>query len=562
MMTKLLERYPHTVRAAMAALVILAAGRFLGLGPFEDSFITFRCADNFAAGQGLNYNPGEPVESSTCFFFALLLGLARRFLHCPPVAAATALNIAAVFFILRELARRAEPPRAPAPPAPLPMPGFWFAVLCPAIWIYAHSGMETIFYVALLFAGYVKLLDCLEGKGPAWPAGLALGFAAITRMEAAAFACLAAGLVGAVKRGRPRRRDAALILAVFAAVFAPTLAYRWHHYGHPMPISFYVKVDGGGIDLARRGVTYVVHWLLCNPLMALTIALAVRYWRRRTAIAFRSAIGLTWIAAYVAYAAYVGGDYMPYARFLTPLLPVAALLINDQWPLWAARIAAPKPVKPPIRRQQILVRLIACQLFTFFVPFLFFGLLTNSGGVRYWRDMGEALHRHIPDRRVVLYTMPAGALPYFSQLRAYDALGLSDPAVAFKKFSLGKGIPGHEKCDMNRIFELRPDLVVLPYYAASERQTGIVGPFGRVIPLQLTPAQAQTLDSFFNPMADERFAARYELMRLRDPFFMICFVRRDAPLKVRRAFAPCDAPVPTRAALVTAALPRPAAVLQ
>ena len=56
-----------------------AAGLFhtgLYLFPFEDAYISFRYAENFANGHGFVFNPGgESVEGFTSFLWVLLLGV-------------------------------------------------------------------------------------------------------------------------------------------------------------------------------------------------------------------------------------------------------------------------------------------------------------------------------------------------------------------------------------------------------------------------------------------------------------------------------------------------------
>jgi hypothetical protein len=548
---------PFLRKALTWTIFCLVIGRLFGFGIFEDAYITFRCAENFADGHGLNYNPGERVESSSAFFYALLVGLGTK-LRINPAITAYLLNFAAVFFILFSLARRAPP--AGEAGVGLANAGFWFAAFQPGLWAYAHSGMETMFFAGLMFAGFLFALDAIERNAAAWPAGLALGLAAITRMEAVAFAGLAAALVFVLGPRERRWRNGAEILGAFAVIFGPVLAWRWNYYGYPFPISYYVKVDGGGTTLAARGVAYDIMWVVANPLAVLTIVLGVRFVRRRTTIRRRSLLGLAWVGGYAAYNAYVGGDYLPYARFFMPVLPVIAWMIGDQWPLWAARVGAPPPGLAPMSPRRLIALLTVCHAWTLFFPPQFFGIVKEMGTVKGWRQVGEAVHRQIKDRRVTLYVLAAGAMPYYSKLRAYDGLGLTDLTVAHKKVALGRGVPGHEKADITRVFDLRPDIIAyqsygkdaklknLPYYTKTEPK-GFVDATGKFHQLNIPKAQAGSTnlvsehEAMMNFFTDEEFLARYELMRLRDPSLIaLFFVRKDAPGNVRRAFEPFSLP--------------------
>src|SRR5262249_58565485 len=87
------------------------------------------------------------------------------------------------------------------------------------------------------------------GAAPARPprAGLASGFAALTRPEGAlVFAVVAAHRLVAnalARRFVPERREL-LGVAAFLAVFAPYFAWRWWYYGWPFPHTYYVKAGG------------------------------------------------------------------------------------------------------------------------------------------------------------------------------------------------------------------------------------------------------------------------------------------------------------------------------
>jgi arabinofuranosyltransferase len=63
--------------SVLAALAIYAwlAWSFRGYTP-DDTFIYLRYADNWAAGRGLVFNPGERVQGYTSPLWTLLIGLA------------------------------------------------------------------------------------------------------------------------------------------------------------------------------------------------------------------------------------------------------------------------------------------------------------------------------------------------------------------------------------------------------------------------------------------------------------------------------------------------------
>ncbi|MCC6158566.1 MAG: hypothetical protein IT350_10990 [Deltaproteobacteria bacterium] len=272
--------------------VVAAVGPWLHLGLVDDAFITFRCSANFAAGHGLVYNVGEPVESASNFLFALLVGIAMK-IGATPEVAAFALNTFAIALMLVALRALAWPRAQSAAPSriPISLAGV-ILVTQPAVWFYLSSGMETLFFSAFMFAGFAALvLRAERGISPAWT-GVALGIAACVRMEAVAFAGLAAALLFAIETGRERWTSTLKLSLVFAGVFGPVLAWRWSFYGYPFPNAYYAKVDGGGADLWLRGLGYVGLWLILNWLALATVMVAARVGLRTSRIRTRVALAV------------------------------------------------------------------------------------------------------------------------------------------------------------------------------------------------------------------------------------------------------------------------------
>ncbi|MCL4234270.1 MAG: hypothetical protein KJ042_07110 [Deltaproteobacteria bacterium] len=451
----------HALGLSLATCSIAwIAGRLAGMGAVDDAYITFRCARNLANGHGLVYNIGQNVEATSNFLYAIVIGLGMK-LGAHPEFVGLCLNFAALGAMLYVLAVDAGVTDRETLWDARRMSGIVWAISAqPATWVYAHSGMETIAFTALLFGGFLTVARSMEkGTGGAW-AGLWIALAATIRMEAAAFMAPACAFLFLYSdRGSRARRVIATAL-LFAAIFVPVTAYRYSFYGDLFPNTYYAKVDGGSLALAERGVIYVAQWFGTTlPAIAVALGAAIALRRGDDFTRRRMALGLVWIAGYVAYNIYVGGDYFSFGRFFVPVLPVFAWMTPIAVEFLPGRSAA----SPNSDVRQRFWR----RATTFFVIALVWNVAYPINGLKYysqielvnaWARIGDVLRKKVP-RETTLFLAPAGAMPFFSRLPAWDSLGLTDPVIAHRHVELGEGVAGHEKTGYERVREIDPDLV-------------------------------------------------------------------------------------------------------
>ena len=228
--------------AAPVGALALAIGCFLlrtrqlagGLGveafPLDDTWIHMQFARNLAEGRGFSYNPGVPVSGSTAPLWTLALGGAFAVLGSHPVLA-KGLGIAATLGTVW-LASRLALIWAGRPEVAL-LASVLVALAGPMVWG-ALSGMEPPLAALLVTAALV-----LHARGRAWPAGAALGLAALARPEAALLPPLF-WLAGPLTVRR------ALAWALPATgLLAPWVAFNLATTGTPLPATAAAKIEGG-----------------------------------------------------------------------------------------------------------------------------------------------------------------------------------------------------------------------------------------------------------------------------------------------------------------------------
>lgn len=526
--------------ALCLVLILLAVGLAVGLGPVDDAYITFRCARNFAAGDGPVFNPGERVETSTAGLFTLLLGGLHALTGVEFQTLALALNVAALWLMLFLLLRTALEP--PLDRLTLGLRGLALAYFAftPATFHFLFNGMETVFFAGLSFAGFFLAWRYLRvGRGAAW-AGLLLGLAAAVRLEAGAFAV---GTAAVLLIARPRQWRASLaLLGAAAAVVLPVELLRLAYYGVPFPHSYYIKVDGGNLDLVVRGARYAGSWFRHHPATAVLAAaagLGALRARREPATLLPAA----WVVGYLGYVTAVGGDYFPDHRFLLPMAPVLALVGVVELPRLRGLA--------PVRRRLAVAALALAAVGALAMPAGWsqstVGWRRQQINARAWAEIGRVIGESVP-HEASLFLTAAGAIPYFSGLRVYDSMGLTGGPEPKMKKQLGRGMAGHETADYGRVHLLWPDLILLLSDDEAPVAPKVIQVFCdaqravRSRPPNLQRDMAQIYPNDRSLRQSTAVMRRYRIMVLRHPKFQPLFlVRRTSRPSIRAVFDPvCD----------------------
>lgn len=189
----------------------------------DDAYITFRMADNLAAGNGFVYNIDERVLSSTTPLYVIVLALISLFNLSVPLIAFTlnailgAVTAFLLFSACRMMCRNDEVSLGVA---------FLYAV-SPGSVIYAMAGMETIFFEFVIVLSCIMILR----KHDCWAAGLA-GILPLIRPEG----ILISLLLGISMIGIKRRR--VFKYGVFACLpLCVWLLWALYYYGDVIPHS-------------------------------------------------------------------------------------------------------------------------------------------------------------------------------------------------------------------------------------------------------------------------------------------------------------------------------------
>jgi hypothetical protein len=424
----------------------------------DDTYITLRHARHWLEGYGPVWNPGERVEGYTSFLMlALVTALGAAGLDL--LVAARVVNgcaLAALLLYLGWFLRR----RAPDQTTRLAAALAWTCVAGSfplAIWVW--SGMEGPLFACLLTAGLGTTLDLLErgvGVRRALAAGALLGLAVLTRPDGALFLGLAGLALASTlsTRGRAALPTLAGFALAAGAIVLPHLLFRLLFYGAWLPNSVVAKTTGLPAGLAGPGLAYVARFLALPPFVAVLAFAAFALAARRTPRDPGLWLLATATLGYLASIASVGGDYLPAARFLAPLLPLFAMLLFRG-------LAVALPALPP--RAGWAAAGVALVLLALQPAVLPKAEVYDPAAV-----VGTRVGRHIagrwpPGTRVALHT--AGSTPYYAPDYVYvDMLGLNDAHIARRTVDVvhtpWQLVPGHMKGDGRYVLGRDPDVII------------------------------------------------------------------------------------------------------
>lgn len=486
-------RLPDGVAAALlagfATALLLVHTTHLTWFTCDDAYISFRYATHLADNGVPEYNIGEAVEGYSNFLWVVLLAGAHK-LALPLTRTAWLLSSLAAFWTLFSLAvllGRSLPDRERALRRVLVVGGLLAAVVFGPFAFWVSSGMETMFFGALLIAGVASTVRARSLDTWPWRPALLWSACALTRPEgvflgaAALFWHSFFAWKDARFASRALVRPAAGMLW-FLGIVGGHFLWRRLIYGHWLPMTYHAKITG--IDpafLFHHGrayahaffSTYHLYWFL--PLLA---GVALPGTGRRLPRAGRVSLLTTGLCLLLfAHIVKSGGDFMAQFRFFAPIWPLflASLLLGIAgWATWSGeRITAGDG--QIARRSGSLGRSLPSWSIGA-IPLLIFGVVTGvsswrfsraslasertqfmmesvTGMVNFARDrekVGRALRALIPAqvrRRTVMVVGGAGAIAHESGIgRVVDTFGLTDPEIAKMKIKTGTfSKPGHLK---------------------------------------------------------------------------------------------------------------------
>ncbi|MGD8540554.1 MAG: hypothetical protein PVI66_17710 [Candidatus Aminicenantes bacterium] len=424
----------------------------------DDAFISYRYAENLSHGKGLIFNPGEKVEGFSNFSWVVLLTLFKS-LGLPPLWMSKVLSFIFSLLIIVFVYKTARISGVGQGGA---LWGAFFISTASSLAYFSMSGLETVLYTFLLL-----LAVYLNKKFMASPSQktllllyVVLLWAAITRPEGLLFLFLT--IVFHTGWGLLQKRPGAnkMNLAIplfFLALYAGFILLRYLYYGDIFPNTFYAKPLGTFVESGYHAF-FVNFTSGLSSGTFLLIPLALFLVNRR--FLFANIHPLLFCLAQVFFMSYTG-DWMAFGRFFFPVFPVV-ILLNLNF-LSVVRIGFLK------QKKRFLAPLTA---FAVWLVFAGLNVWQTSKAVEHKEnypyfvmnsarlsELGKWLAANFPpDTTIALRRQ--GAVPYYSQMRSLDFLGLTDRTVA-RMISEEKDLAEESRKIATHLILKKPDLVIL-----------------------------------------------------------------------------------------------------
>ncbi len=453
------------------SLGLLVVFAFAQRYPMDDAFISYRYAKYLALGQGLVWNAGERVEGYTNFLWTIFLAGGMKLGIAPErfsVILSFPFYVAALWMTFR---------------LTLLISGSSFAALAGllivgfnrSVYAFSTSGLETTFQMCQFLA---IILLIIKMKATGWSVrgtallSAVLGISLLTRLDAAIPASIAAYTFYKSNNWKNKGLLIAAIVPVGVLVL-PWLSWKMGYYGSILPNSFHVKVRG--FENVFYGIFYLHLFALAN-LLHVHLGILIFYWKSLKNLSIGAIEAGTLVALWMAYTAFVGGDFMEF-RFLVPITPILiALLIAIAWQFKSTVVTAALMVGLALGTIQS----------NFALQRLLFGYGVESvgqlrahlnGRSENWVLIGQKLKERFGGSDVMISVGASGAIPYYSELKTVDFLGLTDREIASDNEPFS-AVPGHRvicsldylaRRGVNMIVEPNNHMMTQPQYSAWQR---------------------------------------------------------------------------------------------
>lgn len=407
----------------------------------DDAYISYRYAKNFFDGYGLVFNPGDRVEGYSNFFYTILMVPAfyisidavyiySVFINCTLLG----ITIYAFYaFLKSELSSENKA-----------LLGAFILATNPWVWANSATGLETILILSITTISWICIENFIKSKNGYYFFGvLFLSLLSIcSRVDGFILPLTLAGYA-LIKN---EKNLAIKIITVSLLVAIAYTAFRYFYYSDFIANTYYNKVSGNVLSRIKSGFKFFIEYSAKTgfwiPLLLIATK-AIFYLPKRKYSDFFS-FPIFFITLWSIYLVWIGGDIY-FERFFVALFPMGVYItINFIFDNTRTKLL-------PIA----IAFIVSIQSAYAFKDGRFSYEANKYDG---WIETGKFLKEKYPGATIAIDA--AGKVPFFSNLKTIDMLGLNDRHIGKMKVSSQTFYPGHTKFDPEYVLSLNPDLII------------------------------------------------------------------------------------------------------
>jgi arabinofuranosyltransferase len=392
---------------------------FIRYTPIDDAFISYRYAQHLARGSGLVWNIGqEPTEGYTNFLFVILLAAGIR-LGIDPLTGSLVLNGFGIIAVAVSIYLLTKMPEFFIQSIPWRIAVTTATTCSSLLLVNAFSGLETGFWAGLLLAGgfCARQFHSSHSVRDISAFTIVLFFASLTRPETIV---LFAAWVAILFFFTHEYKKLTLAVGAYALAGTVYLAWKYSYFGYLLPNPFYVKAASSlG---ASGGISYVASYVRDNwPLLIILPTLGFLSRKRLSKSTMLLSPPLLLLVIYLFFDPLMGGNY----RFLVPahlvMMALAYILIA---------IMMDRNRMPLIRKLNLAIVFLLLLVPDIMFPIRALAYPSWNGLFLSEEQVGKTI-RTIPEHeKIVIALGDTGVLPYYSEARVLDLVGLNDNQIA------------------------------------------------------------------------------------------------------------------------------------
>ncbi len=377
---------------------------------YDDAFITFRYAENVAAGHGFVYNMGEKVLGATTPLFTLILS-ALACLKVPVMTGALLVSFLAsglTAVILYRFARSLGMAQFSLIPLTL-------YLFFPRLLATDTGGMETSLFTLFVTAAFYFQYNRLP-----FHAVTAATLASVTRPEG-----LLALAILIVYIGIKDLKQMFVSGVLACLIILPWVIFAYYYFGSPVPNSIAGKLalySPWGVKSWWENLTFIMGWDHPFGIPLFLLAVAGAWWLKK-----RQGLGIleiTWLSSMVI--SFALAPTHLFLWYITPIYPIYFLFVGaafsfvftwrEQWRKYT----------------QMVCNLVIVTMAIVLVVFNYSGVQSH----RSYRNMTKTVHQAIglylrahARATDVVAAEDIGYIGYYSGLKILDRDGLISPEV-------------------------------------------------------------------------------------------------------------------------------------